>query len=191
MTRITRGAHLKTKQYDTTPLEAFEIWYANERSWVATVQKTAVPERTLYAWRDKYKWVQEADLRDRMAQEAARKAAVKRRADMIKRHADIGRGLQGKAIGYLNNQEMVIESASDAVYAAKTGIDIERQAEGMPEHLIQILNMSDDELMERYDELNGTDIDPGVDAGANGSGSGNETARPVQAPGDHPAGDDE
>lgn len=122
-------------------------------------------------WSSQYDWVNRAAAYDDYIEAKARikldREAIKRKADMLRRHADIGRSLQGFGLQHVqaNKKAGPIKSA-DAITAIKTGVELERKSEGLPEYLMQIMETPDDELTRQYNELLASIGSPG---------SGNET----------------
>ena len=105
---------------------------------------------------EKWHWADRADAWD-MAQLQARWAEDRERYNrMIRRHADLGRGMQTAAARGLQHIAHKAEDDPDsltpleAVRLAEAGIKAERQAEGLPTELIgfvsQLAEMTDDEL---------------------------------------------
>lgn len=135
------------------------------------LSKSTGYQRQLLEWSATYSWVDRATAYDDYIEAQARKRverdAIRRKADMLKRHADVGRFLQSKGVEYLRADGKGIEKSSDAITAIKSGVDMERKAEGLPEWIFEIVNADDDELTRQYNQLL-TEI--------GSTGSGDETA---------------
>lgn len=113
--------------------------------------------RQLYEWSGVYNWVERAAAYDDYIEAQARKKlerdAIKRKADMLKRHSEIGRFMQSKGVEYLKDTKKGIDKSSDAITAISKGVELERKSEGLPEYLIEVMSASDDDLQRRYNEL--------------------------------------
>jgi hypothetical protein len=89
---------------------------------------------------------------DEQAQRKAERDAITRKAQMLNRHAGIGRVLQTKALEHLQKANS-IDKAVDAIAAARLGVDMERKAEGLPEWILEVVNADEVELTRQYNEL--------------------------------------
>lgn len=103
----------------------------------------------------KWNWKERAEAWD-MEQHRLRIAEEERqRADMLRRHTRLARGLQqvgGKRLELLDKKPDEL-SAGEARQYVKDGVGLERQAAGLPEHLVAVAAMSDDELLQKYRRL--------------------------------------
>lgn len=117
--------------------------------------KTTGYLRQLQEWSGLYRWVERSAAYDAHIDTQARKVlereAIKRRADMLKRHALLGKVLQQKSAAYLDKHG--IDKSSDAISAAKIGTEMERKAEGLPEYMMEVVNADDSELARQYHAL--------------------------------------
>jgi len=118
--------------------EAFEYWYASRRDFVKTSQNLSLNKRTVYHWSDRFFWYDRADARDQAAQRIADTEAAKETARFLKVQQQAGQLLRLKGIKHLSEKDIV--DGRTAIAAIKTGIDIERQALGLPEWITKILN---------------------------------------------------
>lgn len=149
---MTRETKRKTKPRETSRhLEAFESWYEAKRNFSITSQRVMISRRSLFQWAEDYEWHERADARDAKAARIAEAAAVKEQAKRLIDHRKAGELLRGRGMKYFVKNEVRDERV--ALSAIKTGIDIERQADGLPDWVIQILNADTDELQKRRDEL--------------------------------------
>lgn len=153
--------------YDRLPDEsskAFEAFshYKNlgiERTIELAWKRYSKSDRTVPGyfkqWSSDYNWVERSRAYDEFVDAQARKKlesdAIKQRAEMLKRHALTGKVLQQKGVQYL--EKSGIDKSSDAVNAIKTGITIERQSSGLPEYLMEVVNVDDAELTRKYAAL--------------------------------------
>lgn len=133
-------AHRETAKHR----EAFEAWYAADRQVRNILQNLAVPERTLYQWIEWFGWHERADKRDRDAAEIAERNAVKRKGAMLLRHQKAGELLVTRGIEFF--EQKAIEKASEATAAIKVGVELERQAEGMPDWVVSVMNADERDL---------------------------------------------
>lgn len=147
--------------------EAFEAWYADEARELRNLAPSfAKSVRTIQLWAVRYNWGARAEERDKAARERADHDAIKRQAEMLKRHAVLGRNLQAKGTKRL---EAGIDSDQAAIRAVQIGVGIERQAEGLPDFIASIMSMNDDQLRKHFDAL-AAEI-----AGTGNPGGNNET----------------
>jgi len=134
----------------------------------ATLQKSVT---MLGRWSSQYRWIERAAAYDDYIEAQARKKnerdAIRRKADMLKRHALTGKVLQQKGVKYLDETPKPIDRAQDAIAAIRTGIEIERKAENLPDWIFEVVDAPDDDLLRQYNELL-TQV--------GGAGSGDETA---------------
>lgn len=159
--------------------EAFALYrdLGTNRTTDAVARQLSKSLALIQRWSAQYAWVERVAVYDAYIDAQARKQlerdAIKRKADMLKRHALLGKVLQQKSAAYLDKHG--IDRSSDAIAAARVGVDMERKAEGLPEYLMEVMNADDSELARQYAELL---------AQVSHSGSGDAEA------GDAPAGTD-
>lgn len=118
--------------------EAFEVWYSSRRDFVTTSQKLSQNKRTLYHWSDRYGWYDRADARDRAAAAIADAHAAEETAKFLKAQQQAGQLLRLKGIKHLSEHD--IEDGRTAISAIKTGVELERQAIGLPDWVAKILS---------------------------------------------------
>lgn len=124
--------------------QAFEAWYAADCSAPKIAETFRVNERCIREWAERYGWHARADARDAEAQVKVDRDAITRRVAMLKRHREAAevafrRSVQGLA-------EHKPDSFRDAMGGLKTSIDLERQVDGLPDYVLQILNAGPEEL---------------------------------------------
>lgn len=128
---------------------AFHTWYELDRRFDETLTNVGLKRQTLANWIKGLDWHKRADALD--AKTHAKMDAklitekAKRQAQMVEMHFKLGSTLAGNGLSYLNNKGL--ESGAQAITAIKTGIDIQRKAEGLPDWLIEIGEMTEDELI--------------------------------------------
>jgi prefoldin subunit 5 len=88
---------------------------------------------------------------EREARQLAERETIKRRAAMLKRHQQAGELLTSRGVEFFVKQK--VESARDAIAAVGKGVDLERQAEGLPDWVIEVMNAPAEVLDERIAEL--------------------------------------
>lgn len=103
------------------------------------------------------RWIRESGWRDRaniLNAEVARqieKKAVEVRVEMLNRQAEIGKELQRKGSEYLDKHEF--EKAGEALKAIIQGAELERSSRGLPDALIKVSEMKDEDLMTTLNHL--------------------------------------
>lgn len=154
MSRAAHGPYKTGKLGPPMPghiQEAFAFWYAADRDYQRTAQYAQVTETTVYSWHARHGWALRAASLDEEAEALARQQMVNRRAAMLTRHQQLGELLGVRGGEYLAANR--IDNARDAIVAIKTGIEIERTTEGLPQWVERIINANDEELLERYNDL--------------------------------------
>lgn len=147
----------------------------------AKSSKAKRPGSYWYNASQRWNWKKRAQAWD-MAQRQKRIAAEEQaRAEMLKRHAQEGQVLQQAGLDRLRQmraEEKIGDlSPGQARMFIKTGIIVERQALGLPDHLLAVAAMTDDELLEQYAGLLRTIAGTGGDPGGDGeAGDGDEFA---------------
>lgn len=138
--------------------EAWRRWKAAE----AKVRKSKRPSVHWYKASDKWRWKERAEAWD--ASERRKRIAVEEeaRAEMLKRHTRQAQALQSigsmrlqlfdrKRLDRMEPDERVKElkelKLSEARHYVQDGTALERQARGLPEHLIAVTQMKDDDLL--------------------------------------------
>lgn len=179
---------MATKEWERQPdesvkaYEAFSVYrdLGVKRRLDDVATKLSKSTTIMGRWSSQYNWIARVtaydDYIDREARKKLDREAIRRKADMLRRHADTGKALQAFGLQHVRTNQMTgpLRSA-DAIAAISKGVEIERKSEGLPEYLIEVMDASDDELTRQYNELL---------AQIGGSGSGNEEA------GDNPTGQD-
>lgn len=132
-------------------LEAFEFWQNNGRNFSKTCQNFPVSKPTLYAWADKFNWIERADARDAKVAAAADERAIAVRLARIEEQRQLGELIRNRSTEFFIGNK--IDNAGVALSAARLGIDIERQADGLPDWIIAILNGTPDDLEKLEREL--------------------------------------
>lgn len=158
-------AHRETKRH----LDAFRAWYDAGRSFRTISPKLAIPERTLRDWAEWFGWQDRADEWDREYAAQLQRDAAKRRAQMAELHRNAGRVLVAKGLGFFSAHE--IDAARDATAAIKTGVEIERTAEGLPAWVMGVIGATDEELERRRQELLAAVEAEGAGGGRGGDGA--------------------
>ena len=137
--------------------EAFAIYrdMGVNRSTDSVARQLSKSSALIQRWSREYDWVIRVTAWDAHIDAQARKQverdSIKRKADMLKRHALTGKVMQQKGVEYLDKHG--IDKSSDAVTSIKAGIEIERKSEGLPEYLVAMMDAPDDELARQYNAL--------------------------------------
>ena len=92
------------------------------------------------------------DLDKRLAQEIEGRL-VQEKVELLYRHAEIGRKMQKKAMDCLDLIDPKDLSTNAAVRLLVEGTRIERESVGMPQAIEKMINASDEDLLNRVQEL--------------------------------------
>jgi hypothetical protein len=106
---------------------------------------------------NRWNWKERAEAWDEHRRQLDYIAEQAEHDEMRRRHADIGRALQGvgaMAIKRFRKAEGAELEPSDARLYLKDGIGIERTARGLPVELLALYNMSDEELQKENERIN-------------------------------------
>jgi hypothetical protein len=140
-------AHTET----TEMLAAFEQWYASDRRSTVAIQATGVKSATFYSWMEKWRWHERADQRDAVAKAQADKLASARTAKVLADQLKAGELLRLRGTEFFRTN--TIKQGHVALGAIKTGVDMERQAVGLPDYVTSILNANPAALDEYIDAM--------------------------------------
>ena len=117
---------------------------------------TSVPASWLRNSR-KWNWRERAEAWDEHRRQLDYIAEQAQHDEMRKRHADIGKALQGvgaQAMQRFQQHKGIELEPSDARLFLKDGIGIERTARGLPVELVALYNMSDEDLQKEHERIN-------------------------------------
>jgi hypothetical protein len=117
---------------------AFEAWYAANRDFKKTSENLGTNLKTLYGWSDRFDWQERAAERDGEAQRTADKEAARRTADFLKAQQQAGQLLRIKGVRHYAAHD--VADGREAIAAIKAGIELERQALGLPDWIVRMLN---------------------------------------------------
>lgn len=126
-------------------MQAFEAWYANNRMVGQLLDTFGLKRSTFFSWMDRYNWHARADERDTKARAKIEPRKVDETAKLIENQKQAGALLRLKGIEYLTKARAITDGRT-AIAAVKAGIELERQAIGLPDYVTQILNAPIDEL---------------------------------------------
>ena len=149
---------------------AYDTWRRQER----TETNSGARQGATKAWRSRsteWHWQERAEAWD--AEERRKRIAVEEteRAEMLRRHVQIARGLQSIGLKRLRQLDATPEelSPAEARQYLKESIEIERKARGLPTFLLELMAMTDEQLLAYYAQLlaqsgegGGSDADPGT-----------------------------
>ena len=100
-----------------------------------------------------WQWKARAAAHDQQQHTLRLTELAKVRAAMLERHIKIALQMQARAVDWLQEHANKLEAPRDVVLFIKIGVDLERAARGLSTRLIDFQNVSDDELLTRYDTL--------------------------------------
>lgn len=141
---------LYTRQYRD---QVFQSWFSLgcpvihrfRQSWRDPETGRQLSDAILRKWFVEDDWEGHAtQLREEQVRRAEEEL-IQNRLEAIRRHTQISRLLQSKAVAFFANNDIV--SDGTALGAVRLGIELERQALGMPELVMAIQKMSDDQLV--------------------------------------------
>lgn len=108
---------------------------------------------------NRWNWKERAEAWDEHRRQLDYIAEQAEHDEMRKRHANIGKALQGvgaKALARFQRSESAELEPADARLYLKDGIGIERTARGLPVELVALYNMSDEDLQKEHERINKT-----------------------------------
>jgi hypothetical protein len=126
-------------------MEAFEFWYGGDRTIQPVADRFNVSYQAVKAWATAFTWRDRAAERDAEVQRRLDREAINRKAQMLREHRMAGELARRRAVENLRNH--AINETRDALAALKLGIEIERQVEQLPQYLLQVLEMNDDQAL--------------------------------------------
>jgi hypothetical protein len=133
--------------------KCFLLWYKLGRPSATELMKhvsadEASGETVHYAmltkWPTKFAWNERADVLDAEVSRQIEIQAINEKVEMLRRQADLGKMLQDAGAEYFDTHP--IDSDRVALGAIKTGVEIERNARGIPDALLKIAELKDEEL---------------------------------------------
>lgn len=145
-------------------VEANNLW-RDEKGQKRSSHATGAWRRNAEWWR----WVERAEAYDLEEQRKLIAEEEEERREMRRRHLQYARAMQGVSayeIGRL--RKLIEEQKSTELTDAEVrrwmieGISIERQARGIPDHLLAVATMDDDELLKHIQALLSTRSDIGL-----------------------------
>jgi hypothetical protein len=139
--------------------QAFYLWYNSG--------KPTVPKMTLILESDNFghkpsrktlrDWIREdfrprADKMDEQVEQEIEAKLVQSKIEMLERHAQLGREAQDKAWEFLNNECFELSEAG-AIRLLEFGVKLEQSTSSIPGMMRKVMNMKDDELVDKIKEL--------------------------------------
>jgi hypothetical protein len=105
-----------------------------------------------------YNWIKEifedkAAFLDRKLTEEIEGRLIQKKVEMLHRHGEIGRKMQGQAMKKLEDIDEKDLPAHAAVRLLVEGIRIERESVGLPQALEKLINSSDEDILDRIEQL--------------------------------------
>lgn len=147
-------------KFDETYVEGvFLLWYSQGRPSFQQLVDQLKPDylgrtpaiEALGRWRDRYHWVERAELLDIGVTHEIEKQAIKEKVEMLNRHAEAGKLMTDKAVDYLNKHD--ITKTNDAIKMLVQGVQIERASRGLPLALSKLADLADEQLLNQINEL--------------------------------------
>lgn len=128
---------------------AYNLWRKDKGT--KPGQVSASWKKALVDWN----WQERAEAFDIECRNERLRAEEKERAKMLKEHISMARSMWGFGLTELKRMLKGKEqlNPTEARIYIKDGVTMERQARGLPEYLLEIAAMSDEELLGRYTEL--------------------------------------
>ena len=152
---------VKVQQYtDSYKNDLFMIWWKNQKPFSKKLWQM-IPEdwagdkpavSTVDRWIREIFAPKAETLDNRLAQEMEHRL-VQEKVEMLYRHAEVGRKIQKKALDCLDEIDPSDLSSSAAVRLLVEGVRIERDSVGLPQALEKMINKSDEDLLNRVQEL--------------------------------------
>jgi len=143
--------------------ELFLLWWKQGRPGVDRFRAMIPPNElgntpsieTLHKW--KKDWNEKADELDAEFYGQVTAEAMAEKAEMLRRHTQVGTKMQDMAIKYLeeNEDELTVTSATRLLIE---GVRIERESRGIPDALSKMSEKSDDQLLDELQKLMSGDL---------------------------------
>lgn len=108
------------------------------------------------AWREqaaRWEWRRRASEADYEQTRRRLVEAERERREMLARQIKFGQALQGKAVEWLRLPSSRLTSPGDVIKFIELGVKLERSALGLPVELLGVAELSDNELVERYQRV--------------------------------------
>lgn len=145
-------------------LIAFECWYSRDRNFYQTSMDCGYSMSDLMKWSRLFSWSSRADARDVEAARMNDRRSMERRHRFMEDVRSAANSIWKSAFdAYVNRIECArsgITSVSDGfrdireiMYVIERGIALERQAEGLPDWMAQVVRMSNEDLLEERKRL--------------------------------------
>jgi hypothetical protein len=140
--------------------KCFIHWYNSGKPPASTYMINAAPDengripshQTLIKWtRD---WRERAELLDQEVRKQLEAKLIAEKAEMLKRHAVVGKKMQDIALEYLDDDEILDKlTPNSALRLLVEGLKTERISVGMPDVLEEVMTRTDEELLENITKL--------------------------------------
>lgn len=145
---------------------AFEVWFSVEKNFERTreiLRRNQPPVNvhlsTLYRWAEKYKWDERAGEREAAVQRKLMNDSVDDMVDFLKRKRTYGKLLQRRALEYWQKEfppdvdgkpsRLHIDNPHTAATVLGLGTQMEQEAMGIPDWIIELLTDDDEERLRR------------------------------------------
>lgn len=139
--------------------QAFRDWQSKE----ALRSKGKRPNPTWYRVFKEWRWKERAHAWDMAQTSKAISETENEIVEMRKRQIRAAILFQNKALKRLDQLDAGELTPAEALRYLAQGIEIERQARGLPTKIIELMQLTDDELIEQYEQIFGILANPGSD----------------------------
>ena len=149
-------AHTRLKKNrEYTPAykeQLFFIWYKAGRPEVPYLMSISPPDDSnnlpntlvVHSWMKLYSWNERADILDAEVARLVEQKAIEEKVEMFQRHAELGKDMQQQATDYFIQHPL--DDPQVAIRMLTSGINIEKASKGLPEALLKVAKMKDEEL---------------------------------------------
>jgi len=145
---------------DTYREKCFVAWYNAGKPSVAIFALSAPEDeygrvagkQAIINW--SVEWRERAEALDAEVRNQLESKLVAEKAEMLKRHADVGKKMQNIALEYLDKPEIINKlTPNSALRLLVEGLKTERISVGMPDVLEEVMTKTDEELLEDITKL--------------------------------------
>lgn len=143
--------------------QVFSIWYKNDCNFEQTrrVMLASVNElgrdaplvQTMKNWSSYYSWPQRARQMDMQAESQRARTDIHDKVNFLHLQRRLGRVMLNKSLEHFEADHFSFDKTSDAISAAKAGVDMERQAIGIPNWSVDLAQLEDEEIHAQYLQL--------------------------------------
>ena len=129
----------------------YEEWYKQNRDTDKTVAEIGKVNRaTVFRYVNEFAWHDRADRRDRKAAEIAGRKAERTQAQLLIEHQAEAKEIKDIALKAL--RDVAMDRPADAISAFFKATELERKSAGLPDYLLEIATLSNEDINRRYAE---------------------------------------